>query len=442
MRPEAFLFEGYAYDEETATLGLRYRFDKGPEFEETLVFEPPRRELSRREREALDRIFRLILLFCGVSYYKAFIPPRLRCEAFPLDSATADFLRQFYEKGLAEFAYRNRLSLKGRIEFETGSLPAPAPLALALPRRTLVPVGGGKDSIVTLECLRQAGEPLMLFGLGEAAPIAATIAQSGLPAVRVRRRFDERLFALNRAGALNGHVPITGILSAIALAAAILDGDGAIAMSNEHSASAANLIANGVAVNHQWSKSLEFETLLARYLEDHIASGIEYFSFLRPLSEIEIARRFARHRRYFGAFRSCNTAFRQSAVARGTHWCGECPKCRFVFLALAPFLERRELCGIFGRDLLDDEAQADGFAALCGLKDHKPFECVGETSESRATIAHVAQMPQWRESRALRRLLAEYPELTPTARDFDGFLSARHPHRVPRTFLEALDACG
>src|SRR5579863_3758542 len=138
MAPEAFVFESYAYDEGGATLSLRYRFDKGPEFEETLVFQPPRRELSGREREALDRVFRLILLFCGVSYYKTFIPPRLRCEAFAIDPANADFLRQFYEKGLAEFAYRNHLSLEGRIAFETSPLAAPAPIALDLPRRTLV----------------------------------------------------------------------------------------------------------------------------------------------------------------------------------------------------------------------------------------------------------------------------------------------------------------
>ncbi|HEV2303753.1 MAG TPA: hypothetical protein VGR91_19480 [Stellaceae bacterium] len=442
MRPEAFFFEGYAYDEAVATLSLRYRFDSGPEFEETLAFEPPRRELSRREREALDRVFRLLLLFCGVSYYKAYIPPRLKCEAFPLDAVTGEFLRQFYEKGLAEFAYRNRLSLAGHIEFETQAASAPGPVALDLRRRTLVPVGGGKDSIVTLECLRQEGVPVTLFALGEAEPIAATIAASRLPAVRVRRRLDEGLLALNRAGALNGHVPITGILSAIALAAAILDGESAVAMSNEHSASAPNLVSDGVAVNHQWSKSLEFETLFARYLADHIATGLEYFSFLRPLSEIEIARRFSRNRQYFAAFRSCNTAFRQSVAARGAHWCGDCPKCRFVFLALAPFLDKRDLCAIFGRDLLDEEAQTGGFAALCGLDDHKPFECVGEVSESRAAIAHLAGEPEWREDRVVRRLAADYPELALAARDYEAWFTARHPHRVPRAFLEALDACG
>ena len=440
--PEAFVFEAYAYDATAGRLALRYRFEGGPAFEEALFFEPPRRPLRRAEEEALDRVFRLIFLFSGVSYYKAFVPPRLRCEAFPLDAATAGLLRQFYEKGLSEFAYRNGLALAGRLQFETAAGSPPEPVALDLPRRTLVPVGGGKDSIVTFECLRSHGEGVRLFALGDAAPIAATIEASGLAAVRVRRRLDERLFALNREGAFNGHVPITGILSAIALAAAILDGEGAVAMSNEHSASAPNLVADGLAVNHQWSKSLEFEAAFADYIARHVARGLDYFSFLRPLSEIEIARRFARYPRYFGVFRSCNTAFRQDAAARGREWCGDCPKCRFVFLALAPFLRKPELRKIFGRDLLDEEPQTDGFAALCGFGDHKPFECVGEISESRAVAAYLAGQPEWRADRVLVGLMRQYRQLGPAAADYPGLFAARHPHRLPAAFLEALDACG
>ena len=165
---------------------------------------------------------------------------------------------------------------------------------------------------MTIECLRQAGEPLVLFSLGNAAPIEATIAQAGLPAIRVTRRLDPALFALNEAGALNGHVPITGILSLIVVACAIIHGFDAIAMSNEHSASAPNI----ADVNHQYSKSFEFEQAFSRLLERHVVTGVRYFSLLRPLTEIAIARRFARHAAYFPVFRSCNTAFRQSPERR------------------------------------------------------------------------------------------------------------------------------
>jgi hypothetical protein len=436
-----FVFEGYHYSEASASLSLRYRFADGPSFEERLVFDFPPRALSSAEREVLDRIFRLIFLFSGVSYYKAFIPERLVCEAFEVDPDTAAFVTRFYEKGLAEFAWKNRVPL--RVGFRPDTAAPALPLALDLPRLTCVPVGGGKDSVVTLECLKHAGEPLVLFSLGDAAPIAACIAASGLPSFRVHRRLDRTILALNRQGALNGHVPITGILSAIALACAVLFGFDAIAMSNEHSASAPNLFSDGIPVNHQFSKSLEFEADFSDYVGRHISPSIAYFSLLRPLSEIEIARRFANFPEYFESFRSCNTAFRQLPAERGRQWCGDCPKCRFVFLALAPFVGHSELIRIFGRNLLDDETQIAGFAALCGLSDHKPFECVGEISESAAAMAYLGRDPAWHDSVVIRRLHHDYPALRQgDTGDFATLLAARHPHQMPDRFQAMLDAGG
>ncbi len=438
-----FVFEDYRYDPARSTLSLCYTYNGGLRFEEQLIFDfvPP--QLSSAAREVLDRLFRLILLLSGVSYYKAFIPRVLTCRAFELDERTAEFLQRFYERGLAEFAFRNDVSLHGHFRVQSSSAPATAPITVDFPRRTCVPVGGGKDSIVTIECLRQGGDPLMLFSLGDAEPIAACIAAAKLSFIRVHRRLDASLLKLNAAGALNGHVPISGILSAIALASAVMSGCDAVAMSNEHSASAPNLSIDGVEVNHQYSKSLEFERDLARYVERFISPSISYFSFLRPLSEIEIARKFSQYREYFGVFRSCNTAFRQAREARGRHWCCNCPKCRFVFLALSPFVAKPDLIEIFGGNLLDDETQRDGFAELCGLRAIKPFECVGETSESAGVISHLANHPEWRDDRVVRRLNEEFPSLRhrgPT--EFRALLEVRHPHRVPAPYLAMLDACG
>ena len=354
-----------------------------------------------------------------------------------------NFSQKFYEKGLAEFAFRNGVSLHDYFHFQSSSAPAASAINLELPRRTCVPVGGGKDSIVTIESLRCCGEPLMLFSLGDAEPIAACIAAAKLPFIRVHRRLDAGLLKLNEAGALNGHVPITGILSAIALAGAVMSGCNAVAMSNEHSASAPNFSLAGVEINHQYSKSLEFERDFARYVEDFISPSISYFSLLRPLSEIEIARRFAKYREYFGVFRSCNTAFRQSREARGRHWCCDCPKCRFVFLALSPFVAKPDLIEIFGRNLLDDETQCDGFAELCGLRADKPFECVGETYESAGVMSCLEDHPDWRDDRVVRRLNKEFPSLRRSGpAEFRALFEVRHPHRVPNPYLAMLDACG
>jgi hypothetical protein len=442
MQYRDFIFEHYSYDPAVSTLSLRYRFGGGPRFEEKLAFDFMPRQLSPKASAVLDRIFRLIFLMSGVSYYKSFVPRTLICEPFPLDRITAEFLQKFYEKGLAEFAFRNRISLRGHLEIRwSGGSPA-GPIALDLPRRTCVPVGGGKDSIVTLECLKRNGEPLVLFCLGDAEPIRACIAAAGLPFIRVYRRLDNTLFKLNEAGGLNGHVPITGILSAIAVAGAVMSGYDVIAMSNEHSASAPNLQVDDADINHQYSKSLEFEGDFSEYLKNYISPSIAYFSLLRPLSEIEIARRFAKYGEYFPIFRSCNAAFRQSLAAREAGWCANCPKCRFVFLALAPFIEKTELIGIFGRNLLDDETQRAGFAELCGLQEHKPFECVGEVGESAAVMSHLGGHPIWRKDAVVRHLhgalaLSQQPDPASLRTLFE----VRHPHRVPDSYMAALDAC-
>jgi hypothetical protein len=160
------------------------------------------------------------------------------------------------------------------------------------------------------------------------------------------------------------------------------------------------------------------------------------------LSEIEIARRFSKYPAYFGIFRSCNTAFRQAREARGRQWCCNCPKCRFVFLALSPFVAKPDLIEIFGRNLLDDETQRDGFAELCGLHANKPFECVGETSESAGVMSYLAGHPDWRDDRVVRRLNEEFPSLGDRgSAEFRTLLEVRHPHRVPAPYLALLDAC-
>ena len=442
MQYREFIFEHYLYDPAVSTLSLRYRFGDGPRFEEKLAFDFMSRQLSPEASTVLDRIFRLIFLMSGVSYYKSFVPRTLICESFPLDRITAEFLQKFYEKGLAEFAFRNRISLRGHLEIRwSGGSPA-GPIALDLPRRTCVPVGGGKDSIVTLECLKRNGEPLVLFSLGDAEPIRGCIAAAGLPFIRVHRRLDDTLFKLNDAGGLNGHVPITGILSAIAVAGAVMSGYDVIAMSNEYSASAPNLQVDDADINHQYSKSLEFEGDFSEYLKNYISPSIAYFSLLRPLSEIEIGRRFAKYGEYFPIFRSCNAAFRQSPAAREVGWCANCPKCRFVFLALAPFIEKTELIGIFGRNLLDDETQRAGFAELCGLQEHKPFECVGEVGESATVMSHLGGHPIWREDAVVRHLHGALALLRqPDPDGLRALFEVKHPHRVPDSYMAKLDAC-
>ena len=387
---------GFAY----AMLSLASARHDATLFEESIWLPSRKTDLPKLRLAALQRALHSLHLGAGVSYYKAFAPCPIML-ARPICRAEADFFTRLYQRGLAEFAWRNSIDLRQSAIFPASDTahtdqPPPSP---ALARRSLIPLGGGKDSIVTLECLRRANERAAVFALRPSAPIRSVGDRASMAAVYAWRRLDPKLAALNAAGAPNGHVPITALVCLIALCAALITGYDRIALSNERSADEANVVTDdGAAINHQYSKSLQFEDDLRRYLADHVTGSVRVSSLLRPLSEVAIARIFSRIDGYDDLFTSCNRSFHLagSVLPKGRRWCLACPKCRFVYLILAPFMSPERLIGIFGHDLLDDAAQVPGYRELAGLDGHKPFECVGEIAESASSLAILAELPQWR----------------------------------------------
>jgi len=451
---QVFRFVRCGYAEGVAE--LVYAFDAGPELVERIRF-PDAPALPDSRKAAFDAVLRMLHFIAGISYYKAGLPSRIEVETATPDAATADLLDALYLHGLGEFAYRNGLDLRDRIAFPRGSQPAneilpsssrpgngrdPEPGMAKSPRRALVPIGGGKDSLVVVEALKKAGIEATATWVGASPLIAAVAARTGLPMLNIGRELSAVLFDYNRMGAWNGHIPVTAINSAILACAAVLYGFDAIAFANERSASAATLEYEGQQVNHQWSKGWAFEKLFAAWLHSHVASDLDYFSLLRPFSELAVTRAFAKSgAAYFDAFSSCNRNFKILGPKPADRWCGQCPKCHFVFLALAPFLPKPRLLKIFGRNLLDDETQAAGFDALIEYRDHKPFECVGEASEARAAFATLAARPEWREDALVSRFREDIvPQLDVTQLQLQPWLEPAGEHGVPLRFAGALDA--
>jgi UDP-N-acetyl-alpha-D-muramoyl-L-alanyl-L-glutamate epimerase len=428
---------------------LRYALDDELLFVEQFDLPiPADGQLRAADVERVDGLLALLHWVAGVSYYKTALPPKVSCEAGAPAPATAALLEALYSEGLAELAYTNGLPGLPRPRFDGGASstrpdtvaatiaqPSDTTQPAATPHRILVPVGGGKDSAVALEIVRRAGCELSLFSIGDAPPIALTVAVAELPHLLARRTLDPGLRALNDAGALNGHVPITAIVTCVALLSAALNGFDAVAMANERSASVGNVTWDGVEVNHQFSKGLRAELLLSAALAE-VAPALRSFSVLRPASELAIARAFARMQRYHGAFTSCNAIFRLDPALRAASWCCDCPKCRFVFLALAPFSDPEHLRAVFGRDLLEADDQFEGFALLTATGGHKPFECVGEEQESLAAIRLLAREERWSGHSVVRRLVAEVlPRFPAAAGDPNAVLALSDEHAVPAALL-------
>lgn len=386
-----FAIDGFDYADGIFTARYTLRGERGDAaFAETVDFSS-----ALGERVPDDRLLGLLALTMSPSYYKAAAPPTIEI-GFPTADFEQQYLRDLIAGGLGEFAYRNDLpaALTPAVTGPIGRRAARAGQWDA-GRRPLVPVGGGKDSVVSIEALKRGGMTPMLFSVNEFDPIDRCIEVSGLESVRVRRVVDKRLIAANAAGAHNGHVPVTAINSVIGLIVADAAGLGPVVLSNERSSNIGNVEWQGRDVNHQWSKSIHYETLLRTTLAGLGFDPDRYFSLLRRLSESEIADRFRVCPEYFRVFISCNRPFAIDAGRRGATWCGHCPKCLFVWLLMAPRLGRKEVEEVFGRNLFEQSDNLAGFSDIVGLGVHKPFECVGEYYEAAESLLGVLADDEW-----------------------------------------------
>lgn len=439
---KSFHFTDCFFDEETNTAHLRYAFNGSAlVFEETLDFCQAPLIRDERQRQAVNLCLRLLHIAAGISYYKLYIPDEIKLDSTVLTKKEAEFFNLFYTSGLGEFSYRNNVRLNIRFPFDESVVCQKAEISLK--KRVVVPVGGGKDSIVTIEALKHNGFQPVLFSVGNPLAIQETIRTAELPSILVKRHLSENLIALNRQadqyGAFNGHVPVTGIIAFILMLSAVLYDFSDAALSNERSANIGNTQKDGRTVNHQWSKSLEFEQAF-RSLTLDVLPEFRYFSLLRALSELSIAALFSRTRKYDFVFTSCNKAFKLDEKKRLDHWCADCDKCRFVFLALAPFMEKKKLIQIFSKNMLDDVSQIQGYKELLGLSAFKPFECVGEIEESALAFLLILDKPEWHNDKVIRALSNEVCEKYRTRQaELTGqVFSLTDHHLIPEEYKDVI----
>jgi len=442
----AFRVTDRGYDAGTRTVTLRYALDDRIGFVETLTFEPgatgtpggSRQPVPEPSDPGFDRALLHLHVAAGTSYYKTAAPPEVVVEGASMAPTELSFHHHLYDDGLREFAVANGLPVPRPVTVVadgTGTVPGPPP-AGGLRPGLVVPIGGGKDSMVLIESVLHLRP--RLFAVNPHPLVAELAAEAGLELLVVHRRLDPGLAALHRAGAMNGHVPITAIVSLAAAVGGFVHGYDTVAMAVERSASEETLLVDGVPVNHQYSKSRDLELLLAGLLTSTVSPDLVYGSALRPYSELAISRAFARLTKYHRTFCSCNTAFRHDA-APGDRWCGDCPKCRFVGLMLAPFVGRDALAAIVGRDLFADPGQVPGFAALMSDAD-KPFECVGERRESAAALRLLAGRAEWRDAPVVAALAAVAGALV-TEEEVAELLAPRPELAFPDAAVaEAVDA--
>ena len=433
-----FVYSGYSVSEQEDGLHLSFDFS----IPGLCEFHPQTRIDSKSldifnspVSEYAERMVFFIGLAEAVSYWKCACPPNFRVECGSMSKEDKAFFKKLWFNGLGEFFYRNGINTD--IDSFV-NIDAPEPENIPKCENyvssgiEIVPVGGGKDSAVTTELLRPFSDKLRFFTVNDQPARTQCVLAGGYDEgriIKVYRTIDPELLKRNAEGFLNGHTPFSSVVAFISMYAGFIAGADDIILSNESSANESNI--GGESVNHQYSKSFEFERDFDEFRRRNFPQSAVYFSLLRPFCELQIAKQFSQYKQYHAIFRSCNRGSKKNV------WCCECPKCLFVAIMLAPFLSPDELIGIFGCDMLDKtELEAD-FDGLCGFTGLKPFECVGTADE--VVLALTLTAEKYRKSGLkMPALLRRFCEKNTARADVTLLSGFNEENLIPKKFDECV----
>ncbi len=392
MIPKAkvFKFEGYNIHPKANKIIFKYRIEfknSNPLNFKEIIFLP--KYSDNFKKQYIHKFLQPLSIILGISYFKLYCPSKIE-TSLKLSHKQAEFWNTVYRKGLGEFLYKNKLDPKKLAKFQYAKSEV-GPIRVQTGNSILLGIGGGKDSIVTMELLKNFKVTLFSVGTEHTEPISARIVkESKKSSLKIQRILDSKIFRISEQ-VYKGHIPISAVYAFLGILSAALYGHKYVVVGNEYSSNFGNIKYKDEIINHQWSKSAEFESLFQEYTREFITPDIIYFSLLRQFYEIRIAQMFSKYKKYFSLFTSCNRSFRIFKEKSKNLWCGKCPKCAFVFLILTPFIKRNKLVKIFGKNLLNEKSLIPLYKNLLGFGKMKPFDCVGTFEESRAAVYLVSK---------------------------------------------------
>ena len=283
-----FWYNNYCSYEDEKTIYLEYEFEIPglTKFKPKLSIEKKNLKLKDIKTEYSQNMIFNIGMIELISYWKSTCAPRVIIKCGYLDKNQIDWWKKLYFYGLGELFYRNNI----------------------------------KTDINNFMNIKVNNEARKF----EYDKINSETYQGGIAGINddniieIHRTIDKNLIDLNEQGAINGHTPFSAMLAFVSYFIAYLLSKKYVALSNENSANESNIL--GEKINHQYSKSFEFECDFENYTNKYLKAPVKYFSFLRPLNELQIAKIFAKHEKYHSTFKSCNVGSKD----KEWKWCCNC----------------------------------------------------------------------------------------------------------------------
>ncbi len=378
-------YDSYAYHIKNKELWCEFHYTLAPDIHFSPTIRIPLVEKAPHTQDLDVFVFNLGIME-GVNYWKSAVSPQYIIKAGHLTPEQTVWWHTLIIESLGEFYYTNNIDFRPS-DFLTVTSQSDKVIALSESadyQGNLILSSGGKDSAVTLEILKNVQENQATFtqiiNNPERAPTDAGNAAGYPHAFKAYKEIDTTLLQISRQGYLTGHMPFSAMVAFLSLLIAHVFGYKNIIASNEIGANEGNLPYLDKIINHQYAKSIVFEKMFREYIATYINKELNYFSILRPLNELQIAWLFSQYPRHHLIFRSCNRNLKLDS------WCGECAKCAFIYLVLAPFLSQNQLQQIFGGDLFQNPAIQQHIRDLVGLGNFKPLECVGTPAESKIAV--------------------------------------------------------
>lgn len=431
---KAFHYKGYKVDMgDSLNLTFEFSIDGLTDF--TTTWDIMKVDASDYDEKKVDELAFTLGLIESLSIWKITCSKDFYVDCHKLDDEQSKWFKKLLINGMGEFFYRNGIEIEKYKEdivniISNGKNTEKSfGLKVGDNNKVLIPIGGGKDSAVSIELLNELDRYCFIINPRKAT--LDTFEKSKLlkdKLIVAKRTFDQKIIEFNKKGFLNGHTPFSALVSFASVLSAYINGIRNVALSNESSANESTV--TGLTVNHQYSKTYEYETDFIDYEKKYIDSGVRYFSFLRPLTEVGIAKIFSTLRDYHMIFRSCNVGSKEDI------WCAACAKCLFVYIILSPFIDKDKMIKIFGKDMLDDESLKDIFDKLIGKAPEKPFECVGSRNEVNAALSYI--LPIYEEEGYMPKLLKYYKGLNIKVEKklLDMCMSFDDMHHIPNEYVK------